>query len=156
MIQPDNLVDSVIAKRNRMGGKFSLASAFAAIECVYAERELADDDLEPSLVLVAGKFDDEDRRRFDVGIYPSYSFYQPIEILFTYPRNWRSWSLAKFDSKIIEFSADDGITLDDTYNSRWFRLYRNVKPTEFVCRMRTAEELEALATSMSNFMVNGL
>ncbi len=156
MIQPEEIFEAVWDGHSLHGDKFTLDQATRAIESVYSNREKIDDELEPSLVVVAGKFDSENRPRFDIGIYPSFSLFQPIEILFSYPLGLRNWTLKRCDTQILEFTSSNGIKISSMRNSNWFRRYQNVKPIEFVCRMRTADELETVGKAMANAFEDGL
>ena len=156
MIQPDDIVNTINSDRNRIGDSYSLGNVVDAIERIVDERIPIDDDLEPGLVFVAGRFDHDKRHRFDIGIYPSYSLFQPIEILLAYPIGLRNWTLKKFEGEHLEFSKDNGIDLLSIRRTKWFRRYKNVRPAEFVCRMKSAEELEETAQAMSRFFDSGL
>ena len=156
MIQPDDIVDFVSTERLRIGDCFSLMNAVDALERVYESRYPVDDDLEPGTVFIAGKFDSDNHRRFDIGIYPSYSIYQPIEILLTYPTGIRNWMLPPRNIETLEFSPENGIDFSSIRKTKWFRRYKTTKPKRFICRMKTPHELERSAIAMSNAFDSGL
>lgn len=156
MIQPDDIVDSVNREREQSGGSYTLWKLLERLDRIYKERDRVDEEIEPELAIVAGKFKVENRRRFDIGIYPSCSLFQPVEILLTYPFGLRNWSLKECETQLLEFSPETGIDFSEIRATKWFRRYKHVKPVEFVCRLRTSKELEEYADALSNMFENGL
>ena len=156
MIQPDYIVDLLNARNQQLAGHITLGQVVDVIDDIYEQRCPKDDEDEPSLVYIAGKFDNDSQRTYEIGIYPSYSIFMPIEILFKYPRNWQNWFLKKCDSDVLECTIDNGINADLIRKTKWYRQYKNVNPKEFVCRLKTTHELEETAHVMAQFLEAGL
>ena len=156
MTDPENLFHAIRDKISPNGESFKLGHAIDAIELAYANAGSIDIDDALSLVVVAGKFDDEDGPWFDIGMYPSFSLFQPFEILLHYPLGWRNWLLGRLDSRVLEFPQGFDTGFATIRQSKWFRRYRNVLAIECICRVRTDDEMQEFAMGLAMASQDGL
>jgi hypothetical protein len=137
--------DAIVAIRDRLpncGEHFLLCDLVNSFEESYSRDryEIANDD---SLVVVAGKFGENENRQFEVAFTRSFDLTTRLEVSLGFPIGLKCLFL-RTASDICESISDSGRFFANIRLARWYRRYKTTTPTSCLIRWRDEAEMARL------------